>query len=116
MGDVFDRAKETTTTAGSGNITLAGTSQGYRTLFAAAGLNWEFYYCIAHQTADEWEVGEGYLSGSTTLVRDLVLSSSNSGSAVNFSAGTKDVFITAPAYEFQTKGHVYARMMNLVFP
>ena len=46
---------------------------------------------------DEWEVGLGTYSGTNTLTRTTVLSSSNSGSATNFSAGTKFVFITLPA-------------------
>jgi hypothetical protein len=46
----------------------------------------------------EWENGIGtYTSSGSTLSRDTVLSSSNSGNLVNFSAGTKDVFINYPA-------------------
>lgn len=108
-----DRVKETTTTTGTGSITLGGAATGYRTFSAAVGVGPEFYYCIQGQTPGEWEVGEGYLSGATTLVRDQVYSSSNSNALVNFSAGTKDVFLTMPAYEMQTKGQVYARLSNL---
>lgn len=90
-----DRVQETTTSTGTGNITLAGAASGMRTFNAAFGVGPHFAYCIAG--GSEWEVGLGYLSNSTTLVRGIVLSSSNSGNAVNFSAGTKDVFNTAPA-------------------
>jgi hypothetical protein len=56
------------------------------------------YYCIAGQGTTEWEVGIGtYTSSGTTLSRTTVLASSNSGSLVTFSAGTKDVFVTYPA-------------------
>ena len=56
------------------------------------------YYTIAGQTSSEWEVGIGtYTSAGTTLSRTTVLSSSNSGSLVSFSAGTKDVFVTQPS-------------------
>ena len=92
-----DRVKETTTTAGTGTVTLDGASTGYQS-FAAIGDANTTYYTIAGQTGSEWEVGIGtYASSGTTLARTAVISSSNSGSLVNFSAGTKDVFVTYPA-------------------
>ena len=92
-----DRVKETTTTAGTGTVTLLGASTGYQS-FAAIGDANTTYYTIAGQTGSEWEVGIGtYASSGTTLARTAVISSSNSGSLVNFSAGTKDVFVTYPA-------------------
>ena len=92
-----DRVKETTTTAGTGAVTLLGASTGYQS-FAVIGNANTTYYTIASQTGSEWEVGIGtYASSGTTLARTAVISSSNSGSLVNFSAGTKDVFVTYPA-------------------
>ena len=92
-----DRVKETTTTAGTGTVTLLGASTGYQS-FAAIGDANTTYYTIAGQTGSEWEVGIGtYTSSGTTLARTTVISSSNSGSLVNFSAGTKDVFVTYPS-------------------
>jgi hypothetical protein len=92
-----DRVKETTSTTGTGTITLAGTSSGFQS-FAAVGNANTTYYCIAHQTANEWEVGIGtYTLSGTTLARNTVLSSSNAGALVNFSAGVKDAFVTYPA-------------------
>jgi len=92
-----DRVKETTTTTGTGTITLLGASTGYQS-FAAVGNANTTYYTIAGQTTSEWEVGIGtYTASGTTLSRDTILSSSNAGSAVTFSAGTKDVFVTYPA-------------------
>jgi len=92
-----DRIKETTTTTGTGTITLAGAATGYRS-FATVGNGNTTYYTIAGQGTSEWEVGIGtYTSSGTTLSRTTVLASSNSGSLVNFSAGTKDVFVTYPA-------------------
>lgn len=87
-----DRVRETSTTTGTGNITLAGAVTGFRTFNTAFGTSVRFYYTVARST--EWEVGIGYLSDATTLVRETVLGSSNSGAAVSFSAGTKDVFAT----------------------
>jgi hypothetical protein len=92
-----DRVKETTTTTGTGTVTLLGASTGYQS-FAVIGNANTTYYTIAGQTGSEWEVGIGtYTSSGTTLARTTVLSSSNSNSLVNFSAGTKDVFVTYPA-------------------
>jgi hypothetical protein len=110
---VRDRVKETTTTTGTGTVTLAGASSGFQS-FAAIGDGNSTYYCIAAQSGTEWEVGIGtYTSSGTTLSRDSVLSSSNSGSLVNFSAGTKDVFVTYPASKSATNG--FATGMSLVF-
>ena len=92
-----DRVKETTTTTGTGTVTLLGASTGFQS-FAAVGNGNTTYYCIAAQTGTEWEVGLGtYTSSGTTLSRTTVFSSSNSGSLVNFSAGSKDVFVAYPA-------------------
>lgn len=92
-----DRIRETTTTAGTGTITLAGAVTGYRS-FATVGNGNTTYYTIAGQNTSEWEVGIGtYTSVGTTLSRTTVLASSNAGSLVTFSAGTKDVFVTYPA-------------------
>lgn len=92
-----DRVRETTTTAGTGTITLAGAVTGFQS-FSVVGNGNTTYYTIAGQGTSEWEVGVGtYTSSGTTLARTTVLASSNSGSLVNFSAGTKDVFVTYPA-------------------
>lgn len=94
---VKDRVRETTTTTGTGTITLAGAVTGFQS-FSVIGNGNTTYYTIAGQATNEWEVGIGtYTSSGTTLSRDTVLESSNSGSKVNFSAGTKDVFVTYPA-------------------
>jgi hypothetical protein len=92
-----DRVQETTTTTGTGTLTLAGAVLGYQS-FAAIGNGNTTYYCITDGT--NWETGLGtYTSSGTTLARTTVLESSNGGSLVNFSAGTKNVFVTYPASE-----------------
>lgn len=92
-----DRVKETTTTTGTGDITLAGAAAGFQA-FSAVMVNTDTtFYSIVHQTLAEWEVGLGTWNTGGTLTRTTVLESSNAGAAVNFSAGTKDVFITIPA-------------------
>lgn len=94
---LHDRVQETTTTTGTGSVTLDGAVLGYQS-FAAIGNGNTTFYCIAGQGTSEWEVGLGtYTSSGTTLSRDTVLASSNSGSLVNFSAGIKAVFVTYPS-------------------
>jgi hypothetical protein len=93
-----DRVKETTTTTGTGAIALGGAVSSFETFGAGVGNRNTTYYAIVHQTANEFEVGLGTLDGtSANLTRTTVISSSNSDAAVNFSAGTKDVFCTFPA-------------------
>lgn len=92
-----DRVRETSTTTGTGTVTLGGAVVGFQT-FAAIGDGNVTYYTIAGQGTSEWEVGIGtYTSSGTTLSRDTILSSSNAGLAVNFSAGLKDVFVVYPS-------------------
>lgn len=94
-----DRVKETTTTSGTGTVTLLGAATGFQS-FAVVGNTNTTYYTIAAQTGTEWEVGVGtYATSGTTLARTTVLSNSSATqpSALNFSAGTKDVFVTYPA-------------------
>lgn len=94
-----DRVKETTTTTGTGTITLLGASTGFQS-FAIVGNGNATYYTIAGQTGSEWEVGIGtYSTSGTTLARTTVISNSSATqpSALSFSAGTKDVFVTYPA-------------------
>jgi len=90
---IADRVRETTTTTGTGTLSLDGAVAGFQA-FTAVGNNNTTYYTI--QGTTEWEVGIGtYLSN--TLSRDTVLSSSNGGSKLLLTAGTKDVFVTLPA-------------------
>ena len=88
-----DRVRETTETTGTGTITLGGAVQGFQS-FSVIGNNNTTYYTINRNT--EWEVGIGTYYGGT-LSRDTVYASSNGGAKVNFSAGSKDVFVTYPA-------------------
>ena len=93
-----DRVKETTTTTGTGALTLAGAVTGFETFAAGVGNSNTTYYAVTLPGSAEFEVGLGTLnSDSTTLTRTTVISSSNSDSAVNFSAGTKTIFCTLPA-------------------
>jgi len=105
-----DRVKETTTTTGTGTITLAGAVTGFQS-FSAVGDGNTTYYTIASQGSAEWEVGIGtYTASGTTLSRDTVLASSaGAPTKTTFSAGTKDVFVTYPA-----ERSVYSDGTNIV--
>lgn len=93
-----DRVLETTTTSGSGTISLAGASVGYQSFSTGVGDGNQTYYTISLEGGSEWEVGIGtYTSVGDTLSRDTVLASSDSGNKVTFSAGPKQVFVTYPA-------------------
>jgi hypothetical protein len=106
---VKDRVQETSTTTGTGTFTLAGAVSGFQS-FSAIGDGNTTYYAIVGGT--EWEVGLGtYTSSGTTLSRDTILESSNSGSAVNFSAGSKDVFVTYPAEKAIYLGNLPTKMV-----
>jgi hypothetical protein len=98
---IKDRVKETSTTTGTGTLTLAGAATGYQS-FAAIGDGNTTYYTIVGGT--QWEVGIGtYTSSGTTLSRDTVLSSST-GAKIDLAAGTKDVFVTYPSERAITGG------------
>jgi hypothetical protein len=104
-----DRVKETTTTTGTGTVTLLGASTGFQS-FAVVGNGNTTYYTIAGQTGSEWEVGIGtYTSAGTLLARTTVLSNSSATqpSALSFSAGTKDVFVTYPSERAVIGGEGY---------
>lgn len=93
----IDRVKETSVSTGTGDFTLAGAMTGYQSFNTAysTGATNLFPYVIEDLTTGDWEVGYTYLSGATALVRggsQVLVASSNGGSAVNFGAGTKRVY------------------------
>jgi len=98
-----DRVKESSSSSGTGSITLGGAFPGYQTFNAAIATGSTVYYTIHNLTAgddDEWEVGVGTFTSPATLSRDTVLSSST-GSKVNFTSGVSglEVFVTQPSEE-----------------
>lgn len=112
-----DRVLETSTTTGTGNLTLAGAVTGYRTfasvmvttdtcLYAVWGVD------VNGSPTGEWEGGIGTYSATNTLTRTTVLESSNAGAAVNFSAGTKYVAISLLA----TKTGQFDNIGAMIYP
>jgi hypothetical protein len=92
-----DRVLETASAPGTGTVTLLGASLGYQSFNTALTSGSTTYYTIADLGGANWEVGLGTFTSPNQLVRNTVLSSSNSGSTVNFSTGTQNVFITYPS-------------------
>ncbi len=108
---VKDRVRETTTTTGTGTVTLGGAATGFQS-FSVIGDSNTTFYTIQLANTNEWEVGIGtYTSSGTTLSRDTILESSNGGTAVNFSAGTKDVFVTYPAEKAIYQGNLPTKLV-----
>ncbi len=92
-----DRVKETTTTIGTGNYTLAGAVTGFEAFSSVGDGNTTYYACT---DGTDFEVGIGtYTASGTTLSRSdsNVLQSSNSDNRVDWGAGTKTIFCTQPA-------------------
>jgi hypothetical protein len=92
-----DRVKEVTSVTSTGTATLLGAVVGFQTFNTAIPTGSTVYYCIAGQGTSQWEVGVGTFTAPDQLSRDTVYSSSSAGALVNFSAGTKDVFVTYPS-------------------
>ena len=111
---INDRVKETTTTTGTGTISLGGAVTGFETFGTGIGNSNTTYYAVTLPGTAEFEVGLGTLnSDSSTIARTTIISSSNSDSAVDFSAGTKTIFCTIPASKSVLLSDVGASTMNL---
>lgn len=100
MSQIFaDRVQESFTTTGTGTISLSGAVVGYQAFGAVMVTGDVCSYAATDGTS--WEVGTGtYGSSGDTLARTVILASSNSGSAVNWGAGTKNIWLDAPAAAF----------------
>lgn len=115
----FGRVKETTTTTGTGPITLAGAVAQFKSFSSRYSISSsdQIPYYIVGQSGTEWEGGFGYLSASNVLVRNVVHESSNSDNPVSFSAGTKDVFVALlPDYMNNDIGLDVANVSGLFMP
>lgn len=116
-----DRVLETSTTTGTGNITLAGAVTGFRTFASAFTVGDEFSYAIEGVDASgnptgEYENGGAVLLTSSTFERYIVNTSSNANALVNLSAGTKYVYMTWDADDIVTMGKVVSQAAGLAIP
>lgn len=115
---VYDRVRDTTSTTGTGTVTLSGTapSGGYRSFGSVLSSGDQTFYCISLESSSQWEVGLGtYNSSGPTLARTQVLASSNSNGAVDFSAGSKDVFMTGAADHVADRLGIYTPPVDADF-
>lgn len=99
---VADRVQETSTTTGTGSYALAGAATGFRAFGSVCSDGDTAFYTAEDGT--DWEVGLGTWGAGNVLTRTTILSSSNSNSAVSWSAGSKSVFLTVPAAQVFTFG------------
>jgi hypothetical protein len=109
-----DRVKETSTTSGTGTLTLGGAVNGFQSFSVIGDAN-TTYYAVFDSSTNDWEVGLGtYSSTGGTLSRDEVLESSNSGSLVDFSSASKIVFCTYPAEKALTTDDIGTSIQSLL--
>lgn len=99
-----ERVLETSTTTGTGSLSLGGPVTGYRSFASVMATNDTAYYAIvavdsSGRPTGDWETGLGTLTGATTLTRTTVLASSNGGALVTLTSGTKQVFLTLSSTE-----------------
>ena len=97
---INDRVKESSTTSGTGTISLAGVVTGFVSFVSGIGNSNTTYYAIFEQGTANWEVGIGTVTDATpdTLSRDTVINNSaGNTSKITFAGGTLDVFGTMPA-------------------
>lgn len=117
MPNLDNRIQETTTTTGTGAITLAGAVAGYQSLAAGLGAFsvGNVPYLLVSGTA--WEVGKGTFNGTTGFTRDVVEESSNSGNAITL-AGTSNIYVTMTAslVSAASTGAQYALMRGFALP
>lgn len=121
MTSFRDRVRDTTTTTGTGDLTLSGTPPLSFQSFIDAypDLGSTFVYGIEDLTGGQWETGIGYLTAPTTFVRDTVYASSAGvGVKATFVAGTKNVFVTAAARFIDNAGSgaIHARINGRAMP
>lgn len=108
MVTLVNRAKMTTSTIGTGTITLASADLGFQT-FAAAGVTDGDIVRYVIEDGTSWEIGTGTYTASGTTLSRSVSESSNSGSAINLSGSAK-VFVSATSDDIN-----YARKTTTEF-
>jgi hypothetical protein len=114
-----DRVKETTTTTGTAALTLDGPDFSFNPFSSSYSIGEPIPYSIVGSGTSEWEVGIGRLTSSSVLAREIITRSSNGNNLTNFSAGTKTVFCTIPAYtmsRLESMGHTLAKSLGYDMP
>lgn len=99
---IKDFVIESSTTTGTGSLTLSGAVNNLRTFASVCSIGDIVRFVIKQidgygVTTGAWEVCEGTYSAANTLTRDTVIASSNANALVSFTAGTKHVYLGADA-------------------
>lgn len=97
------KIRQTTDDTGTGTLSLDHVDNSWEFVDGFFGMGGVFYYTIVNSNG-EWETGLGSINGSGVLTRTKVFQSTNSGAAVNFSAGTKEVYCAIPPAALHNAG------------
>lgn len=113
-----DRIKETTTTTGTGSVTLTAIGDGFLSFQDVFAVGDQVPYCIFDNAINEWEIGLGTLTSLDVLERTQVYANFNGDlSLISLGSGSKDVFCTIPAYfvnQLTTRGLSIALASGIV--
>jgi hypothetical protein len=108
-----DRVKDTSTTTGTGTLTLANSAPAGFQTFGSVMADGDVCWYALVDSSGAWETGIGtYTASGTHLSRDTVFSSSNANALVNIAAGTTTVFLTMPAKQAMTQGVAVATALG----
>lgn len=115
MANFADRVQETTTTAGTGTVTLGGAVSAYQAFATAFASGTQIAYRLLDGAA--WETGYGTFT-TGVLTRDTVTESSNANAAISLSGGLTSVVCTglAQAFDWPTVATVVAAADVLTIP
>lgn len=111
MATLHNRARMSTSTSGTGTVTLGSAVTGHAT-FAEAGVGNGESVSYTIEEGDDFEIGFGtYTVSGTTLARNRVILSKISGTAgtskMNL-AGAAEVFVSALAEDINSRGAAVA--------
>jgi len=113
MPKVFERVKQTSTSTGTGAVTVSGSYTGFQDFSDVYSVGDTLYYVIAAESGGDWEAGIGTYSAANTIQRDTVYESSNNGNKTNFAVGDKTVFVSYPAARSITSDQTVALAIAL---
>lgn len=95
MADLFDRVKVATATTGTSDLAIGAASTGFQTFADAGAVDGDVCRYILTEGSN-WEIGEGALSSSgTVLARTTILASTNSDAKISLAGSSGATIISA---------------------